>query len=284
MEPQAFIIIPVALVFIGLIILGIYISAKRRKELRLWAESNGWRFDPSKDRGMDNRFPEFKVLKKGSNRYAYNIIRGNIKSLLFLAFDYHYKTGSGKNTHHYHFSSVILDSLLPLQNLYIRPEGFFDKITDFFGFDDIDFESAEFSRKFYVKAENKRWAYDVIHARTMEFLMNSPRFTIQFHGSPQTQARDENQLVRSLRSLFVLVENYPQLKASRHFLSLQEELSNTEDRIQATRRFYNANVRDLNIRIESFPSNIVASLFGFQKAEFFEIQRAYERTPPKVGV
>ncbi|MCK4626760.1 MAG: hypothetical protein KAV00_15725, partial [Phycisphaerae bacterium] len=64
--------------------------------------------------------------------------------------------------------------------LYIRREGFFDKIGQFFGFDDIDFESAEFSRKFYVKSPDKRWAYDVIHTRTMEHLLASANFSIRF--------------------------------------------------------------------------------------------------------
>jgi LemA protein len=72
-------------------------------------------------------------------------------------------------------------------------------------------------------------------------------------GTPQSQAHDENIFVDSLRKLLVLSENYPQLKANENFLKLQQELANTEDRIQAVRRFYNANVRDLNTRIEIFP-------------------------------
>ncbi|MDY7011318.1 MAG: hypothetical protein SVV80_11300, partial [Planctomycetota bacterium] len=67
-----------------------------------------------------------------------------------------------------------------LKPLYIRREHFFDKLTEFFGFDDIDFESAEFSRKFFVKSPNKRWAYDVIHQRMMEYLLAAPDFGIQF--------------------------------------------------------------------------------------------------------
>ncbi|MBN1943674.1 MAG: hypothetical protein JW849_10320, partial [Phycisphaerae bacterium] len=98
----------------------------------------------------------------------------------FLGFDYHYTTGSGKNQSHHSFSCVLLSSGVPLKELFIRPEGFFDKITEFFGYDDIDFESAEFSRAFYVKAPEKRWAYDVLHARAIEFLLNQPKFTIQF--------------------------------------------------------------------------------------------------------
>jgi LemA protein len=99
-------------------------------------------------------------------------------------------------------------------------------------------------------------------------------------GSPQSQARAENAFVGSLRGLFAVAEAYPDLKANQNFLHLQEELANTEDRIQASRRFYNANVRDLNTRIDVVPSNIIARVFGFQKAEFFEIDDAGARSAP----
>ena len=103
-------------------------------------------------------------------------------------------------------------------------------------------------------------------------------------GTPAQQAADENLLIGSLRSLLAVVENYPDLKASDQYLRLQDELINTEDRIQAARRFYNANVRDLNNRCEVIPSNIVASLFNFRKAEFFEIESACERSNPTVSI
>jgi LemA protein len=90
--------------------------------------------------------------------------------------------------------------------------------------------------------------------------------------TPVEQGKAENQLSSTLKSLFAVSENYPQLKASDNFLELQRELRDTEDKIQASRRFYNSNVRELNIKTESFPSNIVASIFGFVKMEFFEIE------------
>ena len=90
-------------------------------------------------------------------------------------------------------------------------------------------------------------------------------------GSPQNQAASENELVRALSALLVRVENYPELKASQNFLELQRELVNTEDRIQAARRFYNGNVRENNNLVEMFPTNILASMFGFTKREFFEV-------------
>lgn len=104
------------------------------------------------------------------------------------------------------------------------------------------------------------------------------------HGSLADQARDENALIAGLRQLFVVVENYPDLKASRNFLQLQEELVNTEDRIQRARRFYNANVRDLSNKIETFPSNIVAGMFGFKKREYYEVEDHSVRAAPSVKI
>ena len=101
-------------------------------------------------------------------------------------------------------------------------------------------------------------------------------------GSPASQAHDENILTGMMRQLFAVAEAYPDLKANANFLELQRELTNTEDRIQRSRRFYNANVRDMNNRCELFPSNIVANSFGFTKREFFEIEEPLAREPVTV--
>jgi LemA protein len=101
-------------------------------------------------------------------------------------------------------------------------------------------------------------------------------------GTLKDRAEAENALSETLKSLFAVSENYPQLRASENFQKLQDELTDTENKVQAARRFYNGNVRDLNIKIESVPSNIVASLFGFKKMEFFEIQEPGQREPVQV--
>jgi len=98
----------------------------------------------------------------------------------------------------------------------------------------------------------------------------------------QEHTETENMLSSTLKTLFAVAENYPDLKASENFLELQRELRDTEDKIQAARRFYNGNVRDLNTKIEMFPANIVASLFKFQQMEFFEIEEGAAREPVKV--
>ena len=96
------------------------------------------------------------------------------------------------------------------------------------------------------------------------------------------KAKAEDALSNTLKTLFAVAENYPDLKANANFLDLQRELADTENKIQASRRFYNSNVLELNTKVESFPSNIVANIFKFQKAEFFEIKEAAEREPVKV--
>ena len=90
-------------------------------------------------------------------------------------------------------------------------------------------------------------------------------------GSLSDKAGAENMLAGALKSVFAIAEAYPDLKANQNFLALQSELSDTENKIQAARRFYNANVRDLNIKTEVFPSNIIAKSFGFSKMEFFDL-------------
>jgi LemA protein len=101
-------------------------------------------------------------------------------------------------------------------------------------------------------------------------------------SSPGEKAQAENFLQSTLKSLFALAEAYPELKANQNFLDLQDELSNIEEQIQLARRYYNAVVRDLNTKIESVPSNIVANMFHFEKREYFELDSEEQRETPKV--
>ena len=103
-------------------------------------------------------------------------------------------------------------------------------------------------------------------------------------GSAASQAVDETALLLGLKKLFAVVEAYPTLKADTNFLALQKELSNTEDRIAAARRFYNANVREMNQLCEMFPTNLLASIFGFTAGDYFELDSAAERVVPKVSL
>lgn len=119
----------------------------------------------------------------------------------------------------------------------------------------------------------------VIQARNMA-MQNNPGTG----GDMAKIARSENMLSGALKSLFALQESYPDLKANTNFLKLQDEITDTEDKMQAARRFYNGNVMTLNTKVEQFPSNIVAGLFDFKQAEFFKLEKADEgiRQPVKV--
>ena len=92
----------------------------------------------------------------------------------------------------------------------------------------------------------------------------------------------ENALSSTLKTLFAVSENYPDLKANANFLDLQRELADTENKIQAARRFYNSNVMDYNTKINTFPSNLIAGAFGFKKEEFFGLEKEEEKEPVKV--
>lgn len=101
-------------------------------------------------------------------------------------------------------------------------------------------------------------------------------------GSLASQAQDEIQLQKALGQLMVRLENYPDLKASSNFLELQQELANTEDRIQASLRFFNGNIRENNNKVQQFPSNVIAGMFSFTLREFFELDVPEAREPVKV--
>ena len=101
-------------------------------------------------------------------------------------------------------------------------------------------------------------------------------------ATPAEHAQAENQLTATLKSLFAVSENYPDLKANANFLELQRELADSENKIQAARRFYNTNVRDYNTALQTVPSNIIANMFGFKEREFFEVEDEAVRSVPKV--
>jgi LemA protein len=104
----------------------------------------------------------------------------------------------------------------------------------------------------------------------------------QANGNPMERSKAENHLTDTLKTLFAVAENYPDLKANTNFLELQREISDTENKIQASRRFYNGNVRELNIKVHTFPSMIIASILKFKEEPFFEMENEEERKNVKV--
>jgi LemA protein len=116
--------------------------------------------------------------------------------------------------------------------------------------------------------------------QTLEAVVNARSRAVSVQGAgPAERGQAEGALTTALRGLFALAESYPQLRAAENFAQLQDTLAQIEDAIQNARRYYNAVVRDLNTRVQQFPSNIVAGMFGFRNREFFEIPDAQRETP-----
>jgi len=172
-------------VVIALIALGAYFAhqqqVRRREELARLAASRDWSFDSAKDHSHDERYADFGIFTQGGSRYAYNTLRGGVEIANALwsvqLGDYHYTTtssnGKTTTTHTHLFSYAVIESpYVGAPDLAIRAEGFFDKFAGMLGFDDIDFESEEFSRRFHVRSADKRFAYDVLHPQMMEFMLD----------------------------------------------------------------------------------------------------------------
>jgi len=117
---------------------------------------------------------------------------------------------------------------------------------------------------------------------TLENITKARNLAVQASGVG-AQAQAEGALNRALGQFFLVVENYPDLKANQNFLALQEELTSTENKIGFARQFYNDQVMQLNNKVQMFPSNIIAGMFGFKQEEFFEIEDEAEREAPKVS-
>jgi len=176
---QPLVIFIVIVIFAVVAVLGYISSLKRREAMAAVAARLGFHFSPGKDRDMARRYRFLDKLRRGSERYAFNILSGSYQGYEVLLFDYHYRTGSGKNTHHYYISFFILHLPVSFPELIIAQEGIFSKIAQAVGYDDIDFESYEFSRKFCVRSKDKKFAYDVCNARMIEYLLSNIDLSIE---------------------------------------------------------------------------------------------------------
>ena len=173
----------VALIILAMLVLGFtfwYKDQKRQEALRAWARTRKLKFSREKHKGWDRELPGIKVFAKGHSRWGKNVITGTFHDRPITMLDFKYTTGHGKNRSNHRVGVAVLHCDFPTIPLLIRRENPFDKVGEFLGLDDIDFESAEFSRKFFVKSSDKKWAFDIIHTRTMEYLLSAPSFTIEY--------------------------------------------------------------------------------------------------------
>ena len=169
---------------IAIVALGVqaYLSSIRRKELATVAARLGLSFSPGTNRDLPGSYRFLNKLDCGSNRYAQNVISGVFRGAPVLVFDYHYQVQSGKNTHHYSFSFFILTLPRAFPELTIVREGVLSKLAQAVGYEDIDFESYEFSRRFCVRSKDKRFAYDFCNAQMMEYLLANDDLAIEIEN------------------------------------------------------------------------------------------------------
>ncbi len=184
---QILIIVGVVALIIVAAVFGHLAAKKRREAMLALADRLGLRFDSNKDHVLAKRYQFLDKLRQGDNRYAFNILSGKYKSHDVMAFDYHYETHStdskgNQETQHHYFSFFLLLMPVAFPELTVAREGFFSKVAQALGYDDIDFESHEFSRKFCVRSKDKKFAYDVCNARMMEYLLANSDLTIEIEG------------------------------------------------------------------------------------------------------
>lgn len=170
----------IALIAIGIFVVVQVAAARRRSMLAASAQLRGFEFTPFHDGDFPYRHSCFECFGKGHNRYADNVARGRIGPHTLCTFDYHYTTGSGKDQNTHRFSGVVVSTNLPLKPLCIRHETIFDRLAGLAGLQRIEFESAEFNKEFHVSSPDRRWAFDVLPQSTMEFLLDSPKFILEF--------------------------------------------------------------------------------------------------------
>ena len=175
----------VVVVFIGVIFNAIA-QRKRREGLFELAQRLNLDFHGGQDDGIPGRFGFLKQLAQGDDRYAVNVLSGNYRQNEILAFDYHYatyhtdKNGTHKDDHWFSFFILTMPAVFP--DLTIRRENFLTRVAEAFGYQDIKFESAEFSRAFNVRSPDKKFAYDVCNAKMMEFLLANRDLSVEIEN------------------------------------------------------------------------------------------------------
>ena len=177
--PWPFIIIAVLLVG-GVAVAAAVFEQRRRKELEAFAGRVGMSFTPGDAGHVYSRLEDFTPFGQGSSRRASNLLRGRRGEVDWEFFDYRYTTGSGKNRRTHRYGIAVANVGLVFPRMTIRPEGMFDKIASLAGFDDLNFESEAFSRRYHVKGEDRRRVYELIHPRMMEYLLGVPPTHWQF--------------------------------------------------------------------------------------------------------
>ncbi len=178
-------IIAIVAVVLVVIVIAVQQDRRRRRLLRAWARAWGFNLVEGSwlggsREGWEHDYPSIKLLDRGHGRHSALHLEGEVDGRPVRCLDYRYTTGGGKNRRTHRYSVIVLELGQPVIPLRIRPEHVFDRVGEFLGIDDIDFESSEFSRRYHVSSSDRKWAYDVIHQETMDYLLELDGLTIEF--------------------------------------------------------------------------------------------------------
>ena len=219
------------LIFLGVIVFGAlayYGHLQEQKRIAALVEAAnrlGLNFRKGKDRGLGQHYDFLDKLRQGSNRYAQNVLSGSYSECPVEVFGYHYETHSTdskgrQQTHHHHLHVTLCTLTQGFPELRIYPETFFAKIGQALGFDDIDFESVEFSKTFVVKSTDKKFAYDICHTRMMEYLLQRPKICLEIEGHTLALIfngkLDPERIERQLKELMELRDLFPDYIFDKH--------------------------------------------------------------------
>ncbi len=197
MPPQVVIFLGVCLV-IGLVIWSFIRRSKQRDALRQFASRRGLQFSQHDAWDIPEQLGGFGLMQEGHGRDAGNVLWGNHAGAQVRLFEYEYKTGSGKNQTTHSYCCVSWRLPVRLSGLVIRPEGLFDTLAEWFGYNDIDFESSQFSRKYHVSGQDREEVYAVIDPRMMEFLLGAEVKNLQVIGDSSLAYVDKSWLTPEL--------------------------------------------------------------------------------------
>jgi hypothetical protein len=154
-----------------LIVFGILKARERREAMTRLAADLGFEYYPDDPWDLEDRYAMFELFGRGHSRKASNVICGEVDGRAVVAFDYQYTTGSGKNQSTHSCQALVMGLPIVAAGLRMRSESLFDRVASWVGYEDINFESDEFSRRYHVACDDRRFAYDILHARLIDYLL-----------------------------------------------------------------------------------------------------------------
>jgi hypothetical protein len=175
--------LPILAVAVLMVLLAVYAYRRDRRRRRLllaWARSRGFTLSADRRTGWECEYPAYRLFTRGYNRHSSLHIEGDLDGRRVRCLDYRFTTGSGRSRRTHHYAVILVDTDTPVIPLHIRREHVLDRLGEFLGGGDINFESDAFSRRFHVSSADRKWAYDIIQTEMMDFLLAADVHNVEF--------------------------------------------------------------------------------------------------------